>query len=252
MNSLDPNKTCFVISAIGEQNSEVRKRSDKVFEKIIAPAAKANALSAIRSDHLAAPGLIYTQVIRHLINDKIVIADLTDYDPNVYYELGIRHAFRKPVIQIILSGQHILFDIQSVMTISYELTSEGMIFACDSIKKMMKLLLSEKIETESPITIAARFENFLHPYQDSKKRFDVFLSYAHNDHYEAKQIYEAIHRAGGNAFLSEKSLLVGEDFADEIRNSIIHWKRIWRLFKLILKAGGAYLSIKTVLERFIT
>ena len=57
------------------------------------------------------PGIISNQVITRLLEDNLVIADLTDRNPNVYYELAVRHAFGKPVIQIIDSNETIPFDV---------------------------------------------------------------------------------------------------------------------------------------------
>jgi len=56
----------------------------------------------------------------HLLNDAIVIADLSDQNPNVYYELAIRHVIKKPYIHIIEIGQKIPFDIFATRTIYYD------------------------------------------------------------------------------------------------------------------------------------
>jgi hypothetical protein len=45
------------------------------------------------------------------------VADLTERNPNVFYELAIRHAIRKPLIQIIKSDEQIPFDVAGTRTI---------------------------------------------------------------------------------------------------------------------------------------
>jgi hypothetical protein len=60
-------------------------------------------------------------------------------------------------------------------------------------------------------------------------KLDVFLSYSTNDKQEANQIYEAIKKAGGRVFLSEKDLNPGEDFAEEIRKAISSSHELWLL-----------------------
>ena len=94
-------KICFVIAPIGEPGSEIRKRSDQILEHIIRPTVESCGYKAVRADEIAEPGLITNQIIRHVVNDPLVIADLTGQNPNVFYELAIRHYIGKPLIQII-------------------------------------------------------------------------------------------------------------------------------------------------------
>lgn len=111
---------CFIISPIGDENSKGRKQSDEILKKIIKPAAQKCGYRIIRADKFAKPGLITKQIIQHLIEDPLVIADLTDKDPNVLYELAIRHVLKKPVVQIIKKGQTIPFDVQAIRTIFFK------------------------------------------------------------------------------------------------------------------------------------
>ncbi len=112
-----PEKTCFVIAPIGEAESETRKRSDQVLKHVIAPAASACGYKAIRADQISEPGMITSQVIQHIVEDPLVIADQTDRNPNVFYELAIRHAIRKPLVQLIKKGEQIPFDVAGTRTI---------------------------------------------------------------------------------------------------------------------------------------
>src|SRR6478609_9478228 len=76
-------KTCFVIGPIGETGSEIRTRSDKVFKYIIKPVVTECGYHSIeRSDMDSRPGLIGSQIINRLIDDDLVIADLTGHNPN--------------------------------------------------------------------------------------------------------------------------------------------------------------------------
>ncbi len=110
-------KTCFVIAPIGESGSETRKRSDLVLKYVVAPAAEQCGYKALRADQISEPGLITSQVIQHVIEDPLVVADLTERNPNVFYELAIRHALRKPLVQIIKKGEQIPFDVAGTRTI---------------------------------------------------------------------------------------------------------------------------------------
>ena len=110
-------KRCFVISPIGEQDSETRKRSDQVLKHIINPAVEYCGYETIRADLISEPGLISTQIIQHIIDDPLVVADLSGKNPNVYYELALRHAIKKPLIQLIAKGEPLPFDIAGMRTI---------------------------------------------------------------------------------------------------------------------------------------
>lgn len=92
----EKDKICFVIAPIGEEGSDIRRRSDQVFKHIIAPAAKDCGYETIRADKISEPGIITSQVILHLVEDALVIADLTGRNPNVFYELaGFRMGIAK-------------------------------------------------------------------------------------------------------------------------------------------------------------
>lgn len=152
-------KVCFVISPIGEESSEIRQRSDQVLEHIIEPAAEANGLTTVRADRISRPGLITTHIIQHILNDAMVVADLTDHRGNVFYELGLRHAFGKPVVQMIQEGQPVPFDVGGVRTVSYNLTLAGARRAATEIGRQIEAALTAGFPADSPVAIAARLDD---------------------------------------------------------------------------------------------
>lgn len=151
----EPEKTCFVISPIGEPDTDARKRSDTVLKHIIAPAARDNGLEALRADKISAPGIITTHVIRHILDDKMVVADLSNHNPNVFYELALRHAFQKPVVLLILEGQPLPFDVLGLRTIRYSLDVDGVSDARDEVTRQIRTALDPRHEAESPVAVAA-------------------------------------------------------------------------------------------------
>ena len=112
-----PEKKCFVISPIGEPESETRKRSDQILKHVISPSLLECGYTPTRADQISEPGMITSQVIQHIVDDQLVVADLTDRNPNVFYELAIRHAIRKPLVQLIKRGEQIPFDVAGTRTI---------------------------------------------------------------------------------------------------------------------------------------
>ena len=131
----------------------IRKRSDQVFHYIIEPAAKEYDYDATRSDLISKPGIITKQIIEYLFSSELVIADLTTNNVNVIYELALRHAFRKQVIQIKDSGDNLPFDIAEMRTISFDYRFVDELEKCKSeIIKQIKNIESEPDKIESPVT----------------------------------------------------------------------------------------------------
>lgn len=109
--------TYFLLAPIGAPRSEVRQRSEVAREFVIQPAAESAGYRLPRADDLAAPGNITTQIIRLVVDAPLVIADLSGANPNVMYELAVRHAIGKPVIHVTMDARHIPFDMASYRVI---------------------------------------------------------------------------------------------------------------------------------------
>jgi hypothetical protein len=148
-------KNCFVIMPIGEESSDTRRRSDQVLKHIIKPAAESCGYAAIRADEIDKPGLITSQVIQRVIDDPLVIADLSETNPNVFYELAIRHAIRKPLVQIIEKGQRIPFDVAGTRTVHVDHRDlDSVSSAKEEIIRQIKQLEADPNDLETPISIS--------------------------------------------------------------------------------------------------
>ena len=112
-------RRAFVISPIGEPGSDIREHADNVFRFIIKPAMEECGFEAIRSDHLAEPGTISSQMFREIFNDDLCIAVLTGRNPNVYYELAIAQAAGRPVILLAQEGEMLPFDVADLRAVTY-------------------------------------------------------------------------------------------------------------------------------------
>lgn len=115
-----PLKSCFMIAPIGQATSDIRKRSDQVLKHIIRPIVEEFGYAIDRADDIDHSGQITSQVIDRIANDDLVIADLTDLNPNVFYELALRHALKKPFVQIAEIGTILPFDLQNQRTILFD------------------------------------------------------------------------------------------------------------------------------------
>jgi hypothetical protein len=146
---------CFVIAPIGEEQSEIRKRSDLVLDYIIRPVAVEFGYNAVRADQISEPGSITTQVLNRILNAPMVVADLTGSNANVFYELAVRHASRKPYIQIIQKGEKPPFDVGGLRTIEIDHNSiPGGDAAIRDLRLQMEFAKSGRATVDNPISVA--------------------------------------------------------------------------------------------------
>ncbi|MGN0402778.1 MAG: hypothetical protein ACI4HQ_11065 [Acetatifactor sp.] len=120
---LDFEKICFYIAPIGEEGSEERQHSDLFLESIVTPAIEGFDYKVIRADNISKPGMITNQIIDYIMKAGLVVCDLSFHNPNVFYELSLRHATKKPTIHIIRKSDSIPFDINDFRTIIIDDTS---------------------------------------------------------------------------------------------------------------------------------
>src|SRR5262245_54851835 len=130
------NMKCFVIMPIGDFNkdAESAKRFEHIYTHWIKTAVEdlqsAHELGRIgchRADKDNRPGDIIAQVIEALSDADFVIADLTGRNPNVFYELGVRHALRNNTILIAQDIDDIPFDLRGQRTICYRYDPQSLI-----------------------------------------------------------------------------------------------------------------------------
>jgi hypothetical protein len=153
-------QTCFVIAPIGKEGSDVRIRADQVLKHIINPAAKESGYETIRADQISEPGLITSQVIQHVVEDPLVIADLTGWNPNVFYELSLRHALKRPVVQIIHATESIPFDVAASRTIHvdhHDLDSAAK--AREEIVRQIRAVEKNPGDVDTPISVAMELQS---------------------------------------------------------------------------------------------
>jgi len=117
------NRQVFIVSPIGAAGTEVRRRADQVLKHIIIPSMIECGFKedeVVRADTISNPGAITHQITSAIINADLVIADLTDTNANVFYELAIRHVLRRPYVQICDINTTLPFDVKDQRTIMFD------------------------------------------------------------------------------------------------------------------------------------
>lgn len=139
----------FVVGPIGDRDaapgSDERRTFEEaiqVFEEVIQPACQALGVESSRADQMARTGEIPEQIFRLLRDSDLVIADLTDANPNVMYELGLRHTTGKLTIQIGEKGR-LPFDIAAIRTVLFKRTESGLINACRKLTQAIAVGLED-------------------------------------------------------------------------------------------------------------
>ena len=106
--------SCFVMMPFSDHLG-------KYYSSIYEPAITKAGLRAVRADDdIFCTGKIIDQVWRGILEAKVLIAELTSRNPNVFYELGLAHALQKPVVLISSNEDDVPFDLQHIRVIYYD------------------------------------------------------------------------------------------------------------------------------------
>ena len=132
-----PPPLCFVLMPFGRKTDAAGRVTDfdSVFRTIIAPAVQDAGLEPIRADEEKIGGTIHKPMFERLMLCHYAVADITGANPNVFYELGIRHALRPASTAIVfLEGTVIPFDVALARGIAYRTNAAGEPVETESVK----------------------------------------------------------------------------------------------------------------------
>lgn len=117
---------CFIITPIGDDSDPIRRHIEGIIDAAIKPALE-DKYEIIVAHKIYEPGSISKQVITEIYQAKLVIANLTNRNPNVMYELAFRHCLGKPAIMIAEKGTPLPSDIILERTIFYQNDARGVL-----------------------------------------------------------------------------------------------------------------------------
>lgn len=181
--------TCFVIMPIGDQTVggetttfiELKQRYDDLIKEAINKAAPD--LEVVRADEIALPGTITSDILTRIMHSDIVIADVTFPNPNVFYELGLRHACKPGTIIIKdKNGPKVPFDIAHLRHIEYENTPTGLKELSENLKKYIVHFSDNPSHPDNHLLELAKltgykFQNYgKNEYDPEEDKLSVFLS----------------------------------------------------------------------------
>lgn len=135
-------KECFIITPIGSPESEIYKKTEGLINSALKPVLLEHGYFPLPAHHIDSSGSINKQIIEKIVNCELVIANLTGINPNVMYELAIRHSFGKRIITVAEFNTVLPFDINDQRTIFYHDTMHGLeSFKSDLHKSISKVLI---------------------------------------------------------------------------------------------------------------
>lgn len=127
-------KKCFVVTPIGNEGTDIRKRADQVFKYIVSPVCEAVEFEPIRVDKINSADEITQTILDYLKSAELVIADMSCHNPNAFYEMGYRAAIGKPMIHLKEKNEKIPFDVSGIRAFDYDL---GDLDSVDEVKNRL-------------------------------------------------------------------------------------------------------------------
>lgn len=149
---VDIRPLCFVLMPFGSKPDPSGGPNidfDKIYTQAIAPGIEDAGLFPLRADEEKLGGIIHKQMFERLLYCAFAVADLTTSNPNVLYELGIRHAARpRTTLTIYAASNPLPFDVNLLRTERYQLDSDNKISA-DNARKLRKAVARHLTELKS-------------------------------------------------------------------------------------------------------
>ncbi len=152
--------SCFVDMPFGKKTdpkSGIEVNFDQIYNEAIKPAVEATGIECIRGDKERTGGIIHTAMFARLLLSEFVVADLTMVNPNVFYELGVRHTARPySTIPIFATISELPFDVSLVRAIPYDLengqiSKQAKQALINAIQERIERVLQGPLSKDSPL-----------------------------------------------------------------------------------------------------
>ena len=124
-------ETCFVLMPFDEPFA-------RYYQNIFVPAIHEVGLEPVKADSLFRPTPIMSDIWHFARAARVLLADLTKKNANVFYELGLAHALGKPVIMVAAAIEDVPFDLRGLRVLIYDKEIEN--WGADLKKRIVKAL----------------------------------------------------------------------------------------------------------------
>lgn len=254
-------KKCFIITPIGDSNSIIFRKAKGVIESVIRPVLQKNGFNDIKAAYeINISGMITTQIINRIIDDDLVIVNLTGNNPNVMYEMCLRHVVAKPIIHICENGTILPFDIKDSRTIFYENDMLGVSELKESLKRFLVEIDYEADYSDNPIYTAYKFGNLLKMSNGTEKETEIKLLLDILDSISDLQSETNINISENTGVISINEEYTVSEFVNELKHvdknkvadeslyrnkmRVYELAKEWNTYSKVIVAVGELLGIK--------
>jgi len=263
--SKENKKSCFIITPIGTPNSEIRRHIDGINNAVIKPVLQDELGYEVSVSHeIDMPGSIPKQVILEVRNSDIVIANLTDNNPNVMYEVALRHCFGKAIIMIAKEGTIIPADITGQRTFYYINDAQGVIDLKDKLRDAVRELeIVGEIKQAGPVYDALRNAEIeekvladvsVEGEQDAFalvfKKLDEIQNSINQQKHEPKQSPQEKINQSCIYYINVQTKINDESKMREIANVILKKPLVMGFQRDVESIGDSYIKLKVKGQRF--
>ena len=221
MANQEKKKNCFVLMPFNDA-------SKKVYFEAIRPACAQSGFESLRADELLGSFNISREIIEHIFQSEVIVADLTDWNPNVFYQLGVAHAVSNKVIMIIEEENRLPFDIANYRCIRYQQTSEGIYYLREMISESLKNIDDWRKHPSNPV------QDFKPPESSPIQFYSCFICYSSKDEELASQLHGDLQENGIRCWFAPENLKIGDSIRLQIDASI----RLYDKMLLILSENS--------------
>jgi len=144
-------KDCFIIMPFSKTKSHSEEEWTELYEEFFKPAWNEFNILCHRAE--VSRGSITKDIIEKLFSASMVFADITDFNPNVMYELGVRHSFKKPSSIVIESrkSRDIPFDVRDYNIFKYTYSVPGLRKLKNHINEVIRDIEQYPNKSDNPV-----------------------------------------------------------------------------------------------------
>ena len=145
-------KLCFVIMPFSATKRCTTEVWTEIFENIHKPAINGSRLGYKCERSKIRTGAFIKDILMQLNQADVVLADLTDMNPNVFYELGVRHTLRNRTILVSQTMDDVPSDLKQYGVITYNTTPNGVTEYKKKISKILKDIRNNPDRPDNPVS----------------------------------------------------------------------------------------------------
>jgi hypothetical protein len=146
-------RACFVVMPFSGRtlNPQGIAPWDEIYRDHIKPTVESAGLGCFRADEIVRPGSVIADVVEAVASSFLVVAEMTGQNPNVFYELGVRHALSRRTILLAQSVDDIPFDLRDFRTIVYSFTPRGARHLETALLEAINQVVDDPDHTDNPV-----------------------------------------------------------------------------------------------------